>query len=311
MVQQSRQPVTAIAVPATTIELPELMNAEAAAKAAIDTYKGFIGSIDNDDTYRFVGDELVKVKGAYNKYSRDCEALKEAYRESKRVAQNGMNVVDNYFAGVLQLLSAGEKILKTERERWEAIEKRRVQEEQRKQAQAQAVERERVAEENRKRSEAAEAEARRKQDEANALARKRDVESKQKVARLRQEAEEMIVTAAAQNQVDEEIAVISTNATLVQPSLTKTAGISSGNRWTAEFTDVTEVLKGVLDGRIPAKALRGRVDGKMVPLNGNIKVASTIEIPLDWFRKEAEDLHENFDYPGVRAFEKSTTAVRA
>lgn len=317
MPKNAPAPSTAVAtrpitVPSTTVELPELVNAEAAAKAAIETYKGFAGTIDNVDTYQFVGEELVKVKGQLNKYTRDCAALKAPYQESKRVAQNGMNLVDNYFAGVIQALGLAEKLLKTERERWESIEKRRLAEEQRLLVASQEAERQRVAEESRKRSEAAAAEAQRKLDEAAQLRRKKDQESKQRAEVLRREAETVVETAEAQNQMEQDIADISTSTQAVTRVAVRTAGVSSSERVTAEFVDLEAILRGLLDGSIPLKALRCKVDGRAQPLNGNLKAASVIELPLDWFRKEAVDLGvDGFKYPGVRAFEKARTAVRA
>lgn len=301
-----------VAVPAVIIELPELVNAEAAARAAIETYQAYTGSIDNAGTCQFVGEELVKVKAQLNKYTRDCAALKAPYQESKRIAQSGMNVVDNYFAGIIQALEIAERLLKAELERWDLTEKRRLAEEQRLLAASQEAERQRVAEENRKRSEAAAAEAQRKLDEANALQRKKDDESKAKAEALRREAEQVVETAEAQNQMDHEIAEISTSTQVVTRASARTAGISSRERMTAEFVDLDAVLRGLLDGSIPRKALRCKVDGKAQPVNGNLQDASVIELPLEWFRREAVNLGvEGFKYPGVRAFEKTTTAVRA
>lgn len=208
--------------------------------------------------FEAAGDDLKAIKA-------QAKTIEDA-RTSITVPLNAaLKNVNDLFRAPAKFCEDAEKILKGAMTTYTVEEQRKAAEEQRKRNEIATAERKRLADD------AAQAQAL-----ADAAAAAGDAEA----------AEELQAQADASTNV---IDLIS-SAPSVPVVQTRVAGISMGERWSAEVTDLMELVKAVAAGTVPLEAI----------------VAET-----KFLNNQARALKANLKYPGVRSFNTPTMSARA
>lgn len=279
------------------------------ARKAIEYYSGF--KITCEDEKVFLGNELLKIKQKQKAATDEMNKILNPQKRIRSDALSTMRAAGNLFAPLFNVLSIGETTFKTEIMRYEGEQerkrlqaeneaRRKAEEDQRRIEQQARAEQEEAArqhlEAQRKAEQLAQAG---KQDEAQTLLAEADsdLEAAAETAELRQQEADSVLSQA-----------------IVPSTSVKVAGIASTGTWQAQFVNIVELLKGIVEGSTPLKkAVRARVAGRLVPLTEDMDVSQIqgLEIGLTWFHEEARQHEKNFSYRGVKAEFKKGLRVSA
>lgn len=317
----SPQPESAaltIQTSAVSLTLPLLTEREAVARTALEHFKEW--KVDCDELYGMVGREMMKAQSELKAIETEETGFLKPLEAIRKIAVSGKNDVTNRYAMLKLYYSEIVRLFKDERQRWENIKQIEAQRE----ADRQAAEARRIREaaeaEARARAEVAAKAAREKEEEARrqeeAAAKvkneKKRLEMEAEAQRLRDEAEQVIITAEEENSDALAIADLTSQSSVPAATLPKMQGEINRTRWVAEFVDPMAVLKGIVDGETPMAAARTRVDGRVTPLSQvrDWSKVESIEIPLAFFSEKAHDEQGAFNYRGVIAKEVKEKALR-
>lgn len=302
----------------TSVTVPPLTEREAAARAALEHHKEW--KIDCDQLYQLSGQEMMKLQASYKAIEKEEAELIAPLERIRKEAVSGKNQIINKFAMLKTYVQTSIKLFKDDRLRWESIKQIAAQRETDRQAAEAKRIREAAEAEARARAEAAAKAAREKEEEARrqeeAAAKitneKRRAEMEAKAQRLRDEAEQVIITAEEENSDALAIADLTSQSSVPAATLPTMKGEVNRTRWVAEFVDPMAVLKGIVEGETPMAAARTRVDGRVTPLSQvrDWSQVESIEIPLVFFSEKAREEQGDFKYRGVIAKEVKEKALR-
>jgi hypothetical protein len=238
--------------------------------------------VDSKEMYQAAATEIKLVKSAYKALDEKRKAITKPLDAAKSAAMD-------LFRPALEALEQAEGVYKQSMlayDRKIEAARKAAEEAARKAADA---ERERLRQEA-----AVRAEAERKQREAAAKAEAEAAAAKNAVerARLQAEAEKRRQEAEAERQAAQEAeaqAEMVQAPIIIAPKM-EAAGVSKKVTWSAEVTDKMALIKAVAAGLVPESVLL--VDMKIL-------------------NKLAVSLHEQFNYPGVKAVATTGMAIRS
>lgn len=228
--------------------------------------------IDSDNMLELASEDLRTVKG--------LQKTVEEKRTAITVPLNqALKAVNDLFRAPKEYLDQAETVLKRAITTYQMEQQRKAAEAKRIADEAARVERERLAAIEREQQEA----ARRAQEEAQAAAAAGDLEAAQR-AQAEADAAAMQATAAALT------AQVVTVAPTVQAA-PKVSGISTRTTYSAQVTDLMELVKAVAEGKAPIEAIQA--DTKFLGAQARA------------FKKAGQL------YPGVMAVADTSVAARA
>lgn len=240
-----------------------------------DTVDGIVGLasvyvVDSRDTAESAAAELRTLKAVQKQVTEKGRALSEGCHGLHKKALAVFRPLETQ-------LGTGETHIKGQILTFEEGERRRAAEEAR-------VERERFETEQRRLREEA-AERQRQAEEAERLRRTAEDSGDIPLADALAEQASQLAEAAQERQIEAE-----TIPTPVAKPLPKLAGITTSDRWSAEVTDLMELVKAVAAGTVPLRA---------------------IEANAVFLNQQAVSMKSDLNYPGVRAVSTPTLAGRA
>ncbi len=284
------------------ITMPDLSPETAAIRKATAVYEGYKGSITCEDEKVFINTELRKLVNARKDLEARLHKITGPLVEIRRQALQSKQAAENEAAATFAAIETGVTILKGELLRWDTVQERK--------RLAQEAEARRAAEaEQRRIREAAQREAEetaRKHLEEQQRAAALEAEGKAAEAeRLRQDSDAQLEAAAENIEAAEQEAENVMAQAIVPSQSVKLAGTAITGTWKARIVNVGELLAGIVDGSTPLnEAVRARVDGKLVAVNGDLNLSNVTELSIGmaWFNDQARKLEKNFSYRGVEAY---------
>lgn len=243
--------------------------------------------IDGDPMYGIAGDELARVKGAYNK-------LEEERLELTRPLDSVKKKIMARYARPLEVLKAAEDALKAKMLAFHTERERRAAEERRKAEEAARAERDRLAREA--------AEIERKAQEAARLAREKAQAEAEQLAASGRAAEAQAAKEAAEvaerealERAEHEAAERRQTAAVVVAAPTETvapvaAGTAVRTTWKARVTDKAALIKAVAE---------------------QSQFENLLEVNDTALNALARSLKANFRLPGIEVYEERGMSARA
>lgn len=271
------------------------------------TLRRQLGAVDLANAWTVVDKDTAEACNAEAQgFKKRREQLEVALDSLTKPAKDIIAAARNIFAEPIACLKEAEGVCKTKVGAWVQAEQARIAAEQRARADAERqarMEAERKAAEDRAR---AEAEARAKREEADRLEReakeRSDADAAARAAALRVEAQERV---EASGQAQMEAVIAATAAVAPAPSMNeaKVSGFGLRKNWkceprVSEGDALVQIIAAI--ACVPAETISGSARKELLGLIALDTKAAT---------KMAKALEENFNVPGLRAFNAPIAAT--